>query len=119
MGRLDLAGVTSASALTAWQRLRTQQWAVIDGAVGEAAAARLRQEIVTLRQVRLAGCCRVCGVSAGLALTTRRCNRAASGPIRPSFKAPCRPCPEATSTNFAYTVCLARFPSALHGTLSL
>ncbi len=46
--------MTSASALAAWQRLRTQQWAVIDGAVGEAAAARLRQEIVGLRQVR---CC--------------------------------------------------------------
>ena len=49
--RLSLDGVTSASALAAWQRLRTQQWAVIDGAMGEAAAERLRQEIVGLRQV--------------------------------------------------------------------
>ena len=33
-------------------QLRTQQWAVIDGAVGQAAAAHLRQEIFDLREVR-------------------------------------------------------------------
>jgi len=52
LSRLSLDGVTSASSLAAWQTLRTRQWAVIDGAVGDAAAARLRQEIVELRQVR-------------------------------------------------------------------
>ena len=49
--RLNLDGVTSASALAAWQRLRTQQWAVIDGAVGEAAAAQMRREILGLWKV--------------------------------------------------------------------
>ena len=54
--RLNLDGVTSASALAAWQQLRTQQWAVIDGAVGQAAAAQLRREIVGLHEVKIGTC---------------------------------------------------------------
>lgn len=56
MSRLNLDGVTSASALATWQQLRTQQWAVIDGVVGEPAAARMRREIIGLWEVSADHC---------------------------------------------------------------